>query len=65
MSNLQSIIETAFEARAEINHKTVSSEVREVVEQTILDIDSGKIRVAEKKDSDWVVHQWIKKAVLL
>ena len=65
MSNLQSIIETAFEARAEINHKTVSSEVREAVEQTILDIDSGKIRVAEKKDSDWVVHQWIKKAVLL
>ena len=65
MSNLQSIIETAFEARADINHKMVSNEIREAVEQTITDIDSGKIRVAEKKSGDWIVHQWIKKAVLL
>ena len=65
MSNLQNIIETAFEVRADINHNTVSKEVRDAVEQTIADIDNGKIRVAEKKENDWVVHQWIKKAVLL
>lgn len=65
MSNLQNIIETAFEVRADINHNTVSKEVRDAVEQTIADVDNGKIRVAEKKENDWVVHQWIKKAVLL
>jgi len=52
MSNLQNIIETAFEARADINHNTVSKEVRDAVEQTIADIDNGKIRVAEKKEND-------------
>jgi 2,3,4,5-tetrahydropyridine-2-carboxylate N-succinyltransferase len=65
MSNLQSTIETAFDARADINHENATAEVREAVEQTITDIDSGLIRVAEKKGNDWVVHQWIKKAVLL
>ena len=65
MSNLQSTIETAFDARADINHENATAEVREAVEQTITEIDGGLIRVAEKKGNDWVVHQWIKKAVLL
>ena len=65
MSTLQATIESAFENRAEITHKTVTSEIRDAVEQTIADIDSGKLRVAEKQGDDWVVHQWVKKAVLL
>jgi 2,3,4,5-tetrahydropyridine-2-carboxylate N-succinyltransferase len=65
MSTLQATIESAFENRAEITHKTVTSEIRDAVEQTIADIDSGKLRVAEKQGNDWVVHQWVKKAVLL
>ena len=34
--------------------------------ETALDLlDSGKVRVAEKRDGGWVVNQWLKKAVLL
>lgn len=62
---MQSIIETAFEQRAEINPKNVSGEVRDAIEQVILELDSGQLRVAQKQESGWVVNEWVKKAVLL
>jgi 2,3,4,5-tetrahydropyridine-2-carboxylate N-succinyltransferase len=65
MSNLQEIIEKAFEDRANINPKSASAEVRDAVAETINSIDSGNIRVSEKISGEWVTHQWIKKAVLL
>ncbi len=66
MSNLQSVIENAFENRAEITPNNVSVEVRNAVEQAIAQIDSGNARVAEQRGiGDWVVNQWLKKAVLL
>ena len=66
MSNLQTIIEDAFERRAEITPATASAEVRDAVFSVIADLDSGKLRVAERADGqNWVTHQWIKKAVLL
>lgn len=65
MSNLQAIIEAAFEKRADITPKTVDAEVRQAVETVLADLDSGKRRVAEKINGEWVVNQWLKKAVLL
>ena len=65
MSNLQQIIENAFERRAEITPTSVDAETKAAVEQVILDLDSGKRRVAEKINGEWVVNQWLKKAVLL
>ncbi len=65
MSNLQEIIEKAFEDRANINPKSASAEVRDAVAETINSIDSGNIRVSEKISGECVNHQWIKKAVLL
>ena len=65
MSNLQAIIEAAFEKRAEITPKTVEAETRAAIEEVIEGLDSGKYRVAEKIDGEWVTHQWLKKAVLL
>lgn len=65
MSNLQQIIENAFEKRAEITPKTVDAELKSAINQVIAGLDSGKYRVAEKIDGQWVVHQWLKKAVLL
>ena len=35
------------------------------IKETIELVDKGVLRVAEKKDNEWVVHQWIKKAILL
>lgn len=63
--SLQNIIEAAFEKRAEITPKTVDAQTRAAIEEAIEGLDSGKYRVAEKIDGEWVTHQWLKKAVLL
>src|ERR1700742_974739 len=62
---LQSIIDTAWENRADLSPKAAPAEVREAVAHVIEQLDKGQARVAEKKDGDWVVNQWLKKAVLL
>ena len=62
--DLQSIIDTAFDNRAEISPAT-TGEVREAVDEALNLLDSGQARVAEKIDGEWHVHQWLKKAVLL
>ncbi|MEI7249207.1 2,3,4,5-tetrahydropyridine-2,6-dicarboxylate N-succinyltransferase [Pectobacterium versatile] len=62
---LQNIIETAFERRAEITPANADIVTREAVTQAINLLDSGALRVAEKIDGQWVTHQWLKKAVLL
>ena len=64
MSDLQSTIEAAWEARADVNVQTKGA-VRDAVEAALALLDSGKARVAEKTGNDWTVHQWLKKAVLL
>ena len=63
-SDLQSVIEQAWDDRDTLGADT-TGEVREAVETALNMLDSGTARVAEKTDSDWVVHQWLKKAVLL
>jgi 2,3,4,5-tetrahydropyridine-2-carboxylate N-succinyltransferase len=65
MSDTHSIIESAFERRAEITPRTVETLVRDAVMETIERLDRGEIRVAEKRDGTWVVNDWVKKAVLL
>lgn len=65
MSNLRPLVEEAFERRADINPKTISSELRAALDECIGMLDSGKVRVAEKRDGQWVVNEWLKKAVLL
>ena len=67
MSNyqdLQRTIDAAWENRDSISPAT-KGEVRDAVETALNLLDSGKARVAEKIDGSWVVHQWLKKAVLL
>lgn len=65
MEQLQAVIENAFERRAEITPRNVEANLKESVAQVINMLDTGKLRVAEKINGEWIVHQWIKKAVLL
>lgn len=65
MSELQSIIEQAFEQRMEITPTTVSTEIKNAVLDALEALNNGSARVAEKIAGEWVVHQWLKKAVLL
>ncbi|MEI7536630.1 MAG: 2,3,4,5-tetrahydropyridine-2,6-dicarboxylate N-succinyltransferase [Comamonadaceae bacterium] len=63
---LQQIIDTAWEDRANISVKTASADVKEAVEQVISQLNSGQLRVATRiAVGQWLTHQWIKKAVLL
>ncbi len=65
MTELQRLIEEAFERRESITPATVDALTRQAILQTVDMLDSGKARVAEKIAGEWVVHQWLKKAVLL
>ncbi|QCZ94325.1 2,3,4,5-tetrahydropyridine-2,6-dicarboxylate N-succinyltransferase [Salinimonas iocasae] len=65
MSELQSIIEQAFEERDALSPSSAPEEIRHAVSQAIDLLNSGQARVAEKIDGEWTVHQWLKKAVLL
>ncbi len=65
ISNLQQTIDQAWDQRAELSPKTASVAIREAVKHVLHELDSGRLRVAEKHGKDWLVHQWIKKAVLL
>jgi 2,3,4,5-tetrahydropyridine-2-carboxylate N-succinyltransferase len=62
---LASLITSAFERRAEFSPKNAPADVRAAVDQALDLLDSGKGRVAEKRDGQWVVNEWLKKAVLL
>ncbi|RJL06598.1 2,3,4,5-tetrahydropyridine-2,6-dicarboxylate N-succinyltransferase [Paracoccus siganidrum] len=61
---LETAIEAAWEHRAEITSAT-KGEAREAVEEALNRLDTGALRVAEKRGQDWHVNQWAKKAVLL
>jgi 2,3,4,5-tetrahydropyridine-2-carboxylate N-succinyltransferase len=64
-ASLQSVVELAWEQRAE-PAALQAPEVRDAVEAVIAGLDAGSLRVAERRGvGDWQVHQWIKKAVLL
>ena len=64
LSDLQKTIETAWDDRDNLSFATTGA-VRDAVEQSLALLDTGKARVAEKGGGEWVVNQWLKKAVLL
>jgi 2,3,4,5-tetrahydropyridine-2,6-dicarboxylate N-succinyltransferase len=65
LASLETSIETAFDNRDSVNTST-RGEVRDAVETALNLLDSGKARVATRgEDGNWIVHQWLKKAVLL
>ena len=64
MSDLEKIINDAFENRDNINVNT-AGDIRNAVDETLNKLDSGSLRVCEKINNEWQVNQWIKKAILL
>jgi 2,3,4,5-tetrahydropyridine-2-carboxylate N-succinyltransferase len=63
--SLESVIEQAWQERASLSASSARADLREAVEAALDELDSGRRRVAEKIDGAWIVHQWLKKAVLL
>lgn len=65
LQNLKTVIDAAFEFRAEITPKNIPAGLEGVLEKCITLLDAGTARVAEHKDGIWCVNEWLKKAVLL
>lgn len=61
---LMNVIDQAWEDRDTLGTET-RGDVRDAVETALKMLDSGEVRVASKEENGWVVHQWLKKAVLL
>ena len=63
---LQTLIDNAWDNRAELSPASAPKEVVDAVEQVIAELNNGRLRVASRQGvGQWTVHQWIKKAVLL
>ena len=64
MNQLQTVIEQAWDERDSIGPGSVG-DARTAVDQALALLDSGEARIAEQVDGQWLIHQWLKKAVLL
>lgn len=65
MHTLQPLIDEAFEQRHTLSPNNADPQLKNAVESIIQALDTGSLRVAEKINQVWVVHEWIKKAILL
>lgn len=64
MDNLEKIINAAWDDKDNISFET-TGDIRDAVDRALGLLDAGTARVASKESGNWVVHQWLKKAVLL
>ena len=65
-TQLQQIIESAWDNRADFSPNNAPKEITEAVEHVLAELDAGRLRVATRQGvGQWTVHQWLKKAVLL
>jgi 2,3,4,5-tetrahydropyridine-2-carboxylate N-succinyltransferase len=62
---LEQLIDQAWENRADFSPKNAPADVRNAVAQVIEQLNKGTLRVAQKSNGEWIVNQWVKKAVLL
>lgn len=65
MTHLERVIDEAWENRDDLRMRQADPEVIEAIDAAISLLDTGERRVAEKRDGEWVVNGWLKKAVLL
>ncbi|MAN49892.1 MAG: 2,3,4,5-tetrahydropyridine-2,6-dicarboxylate N-succinyltransferase [Flavobacteriales bacterium] len=61
MNNLKSIIEEAWLNRDLL--KKIS--IKEAINTVVNELDLGNLRIAEQKNDQWIINEWIKKAVIL
>jgi len=65
-TDLQNLIDLAWEGRAALSPTSADPKIRDAVDHVIADLNAGRIRVAERQGvGQWSVNQWVKKAVLL
>ena len=65
LASLKSTIDFAFETRSALTPKTIGQELRTALDECLHLLDTGRARVAHKEGQQWIVNDWLKKAVLL
>ncbi len=65
MNTTQNIIEQAFEQILHLQPNNVSQEIKQAVANVLDKLNTGTYRIAEKINNNWIVNQWLKKAILL
>tara|TARA_Y100001954_G_C15792535_1_gene595886 strand:+ start:427 stop:1257 length:831 start_codon:yes stop_codon:yes gene_type:complete len=64
INELEENINNLWEQKEKIDKNANEKDIN-YIKETIKLLDSGEIRVSEKKINNWIVNEWIKKAVLL
>lgn len=62
---LRTTIDEGFEKRATLSPANAPTALRAAVDECVQLLDRGQLRIAEKREGEWLVHEWLKKAVLL
>src|SRR5512142_942715 len=65
LESLEAVVDEAFERRADISPATADDDLLRALNAVVNGLNTGHLRVAEKRGSSWVTNQWVKKAVLL
>jgi 2,3,4,5-tetrahydropyridine-2-carboxylate N-succinyltransferase len=65
LAHLKPLIDAAFERRASLSARLLPAELDGALDECLMLLDRGALRVAEPRDGGWVVNEWLKKAVLL
>jgi len=65
IEQLKRVIEASWEQRARLSPGNMSDELDEAIAESLALLDGGALRVAEPRDGQWVLNEWLKKAVLL
>ena len=61
MDKLQLLIEDVYKKIEKIDSKTVDKSTEKAILDTIEYLDKGTLRIVEKIDNHWIVHEWLKK----
>lgn len=65
MTPLKTIIEKAYQTINEINAETIDDTSKSAILEAIELLDKGELRIAEKINRHWMIHEWLKQAILL
>jgi 2,3,4,5-tetrahydropyridine-2-carboxylate N-succinyltransferase len=65
ISTLKSIVESAYETPIGASFQFSDTRLRDTLQEILIGLETGQLRVAERIDNQWYLHEWLKKAVLL
>jgi len=65
MERLRAIVDEAYERRSQLNPANAGAPLAAALDECLELLDSGELRVAERRGGAWIVNEWLKKAVLL